>query len=152
MEFRIAAVFLLIAVTAVYSQDIMTICKQTEIRPGSNFLRSPRNCSEFYLCNPMFRRSLACGRGTVFSQSQQVCVMRNSQFDDCNRVIYGGKFNDPLCNPFAYGNNRDPQDCTRYIPCYNRTSYPSMACQAGLYFSVQLQRCTTPTESDCRIR
>uniref|UniRef100_A0A0L8H4B7 Chitin-binding type-2 domain-containing protein n=1 Tax=Octopus bimaculoides TaxID=37653 RepID=A0A0L8H4B7_OCTBM len=152
MEFRVAAAILLIAVSAVYSQDIMNLCKQTEIKPGSHFIRSPNNCSEFFLCNAMFPLPLACGKGTVFSQSQQICVWLNSQYDDCNRIIYGGKFNDPICSQFPFGLNRDPNDCHRFIPCYNRTSYPSMACQAGLFFSVNEQRCTTEGTANCRIQ
>ncbi|GAB1608641.1 uncharacterized protein LOC115213541 [Argonauta hians] len=149
MEFRLAAAVLLLAVSAVYSQDIINLCRQTEIRAGSHYIRSPNNCSEFYLCNAMFPLPLACGRDTVFSQSQQICVWRNSQFDDCNRVIYGGKFNDPLCNQHPFGVNRDPQDCHRFIPCFNRTSYPSMACQLNLYFDERLQRCTENMPINC---
>ncbi|CAI9724911.1 binding beak 2 [Octopus vulgaris] len=117
MEFRVVAALLLIAVAAVYSQgiaqQISTLCKQTTIRAGSHFVRSPNNCSEFYYCDPMFPQVMACGNMTVFSQSQQVCVLKNSQYDDCDRQVYGGKFDDPLCNPRPFGVNRDPRDCHR---------------------------------------
>ncbi|GAB1608640.1 uncharacterized protein LOC115213546 [Argonauta hians] len=151
MEFRLATFILFVAVSAAYGQDIMTLCAQTQIRPGSHYIRSPNNCSEFYLCNGMFPQPLACGKTTVFSQSQQICVWRNSQYDDCDRQVYGGKFNDPLCNAFPSGVNRDPADCTRFIPCFQRTSYPSMSCQSGLYFHVELQRCTGDRPVDCRV-
>ncbi|GAB1608642.1 uncharacterized protein LOC115213516 [Argonauta hians] len=150
MEFRAFAAVLLLAVSVAYSQDIMSLCQNMDIRPGSSYVRSPNNCSEFFWCNAMFPHPLACGKDTVFSQSQQVCVARNSQYDDCDRVIYGGKFNDPLCRPRPFGVNRDPRDCHRYIPCYNMTSYPSMACQSGLFFSFSMQRCTTEDKADCR--
>ncbi|GAB1608639.1 uncharacterized protein LOC115213546 [Argonauta hians] len=149
MEFRVFAIILFVAVTTVYSQDIMTLCQQTQIRPGAHFVRSPNNCSEFYTCNFMSFRPQSCPRDTVFSQSQQNCVWRKSQYDDCDRQIYGGRFNDPLCNAFPFGNNRDPQDCTRYIPCFNRTSYPSMACQSSLFFNVEKQRCTAEAPRNC---
>ncbi|XP_029638430.1 uncharacterized protein LOC115213541 [Octopus sinensis] len=142
MEFRFVAAILLIAVSTVYSQSIMTLCQQTQIRAGSHFVRSPNNCSEFYLCNAMFPIPMACGFRTVFSQSQQVCVWRNSQYDDCDRPVYGGRFDDPLCNQYPDGMNRDPSDCHRYIPCFKRTSYPSMPCQLNLYFDPQTQRCS----------
>uniref|UniRef100_A0A0L8H3S3 Chitin-binding type-2 domain-containing protein n=2 Tax=Octopus bimaculoides TaxID=37653 RepID=A0A0L8H3S3_OCTBM len=150
MKFHVAVAVLLIAVSAVYCKNIMTLCKQVQTRIGANYVRSPKNCSEFYFCNPLYPQPLSCGKYTVFSQSQQVCVWKHSQYDDCNRHIYGGRFNDPLCKPYLSGCNRDPQDCHRFIPCYNGTSYPSMACQSGLFFNVQLQRCTGQSQANCR--
>ncbi|XP_014775644.1 uncharacterized protein LOC106872972 [Octopus bimaculoides] len=150
MEFRVAAVILLIAVSAVYSQDVMTLCRQTQIRAGSHFVRSPHNCSEFFACESRVPSLLACGKGSVFSQSQQVCVLPKSQYDDCGRQVYGGRFEDPLCNQRPFGLVPDPDDCNRFVPCFNRTSYPSMACQQGLHFNFNEQRCTSMDKANCR--
>ncbi|CAI9724914.1 binding beak 2 [Octopus vulgaris] len=141
MEFRFVAAILLIAVSTVYSQSIMTLCQQTQVRAGSHFVRSPSNCSEFYLCNAMFPIPLACGNQTVFSQSQQVCVWRNSQYDDCDKPVYGGRFDDPLCNQYPDGMNRDPADCHSEFYLCNAMFPIPMACGFRTVFSQSQQVC-----------
>ncbi|XP_036359367.1 uncharacterized protein LOC118763692 [Octopus sinensis] len=153
MGFRVAAVILLVAVVAaVYSQDIRTLCRQTQIRAGSHFVRSPNNCSEFYSCNSRLFTLQSCGYRTVFSQSHQICVWKDSHYDDCDREFYGGRFDDPLCNTRPFGMVPDPKNCHRFVPCFNRTSYPSMACPARLQFNANEQRCTEMAKANCRIQ
>uniref|UniRef100_A0A0L8I786 Chitin-binding type-2 domain-containing protein n=1 Tax=Octopus bimaculoides TaxID=37653 RepID=A0A0L8I786_OCTBM len=45
--------------------------------------------------------------------------------------------------------NIDPKYCNRFIPCYNGTSYPSLACQRGLHFSFRQQRCMSAAIAGC---
>ncbi|CAI9724748.1 XP_029638351.1uncharacterized protein LOC115213491 [Octopus vulgaris] len=57
---------------------------------------------------------------------------------------------DPLCKNDT-GLNYDPQDCGRFIPCFDGASYPSMPCQKDLHFSIEHQRCMEPEENNLEI-
>lgn len=73
--------------------DISQLCETISGSSGSQFVRSPNNCSEFFNCKgPVSRYTkLTCGNKSVFSQAFQVCVYRKSTYDDCNHEIYAGK-------------------------------------------------------------
>ncbi|XP_014771154.1 uncharacterized protein LOC106869808 [Octopus bimaculoides] len=133
-------------------ENVTSLCEMVAKRTKTNFVRSPVNCQEFFDCRGDLSLStkMSCGKGTVFSQSLQVCVYRHSGFDDCDRAFYGGKLNDPLCKNDT-GLNYDPQDCGRFIPCFDGASYPSMPCQKDLHFSIEHQRCVEPEESNCQL-
>lgn len=45
---------------------------------------------------------------------------------------------------------RSPNACYLYYSCINGIAYPQ-TCPDGLHFSMGLQRCVTPEESDCDI-
>nr|AKI30063.1 chitin binding beak protein 2 [Dosidicus gigas] len=143
--YRTAAIFIVVIVGVVICQDnLISICKNVKRRVGTNLVRDQGNCSVFYSCrhpNPRLF-PMACGYTTVFSQSQQVCVMQNSIYDDCKRSIYGGTANDPLCRPHPSGLNRDPADCTRFIPCFNHTLILHV-CQDGSLHLLSKECCRT---------
>lgn len=43
---------------------------------------------------------------------------------------------------------RSPNACYLYYSCINGVAYPQ-SCSEGLYFSMELQHCVPPAESDC---
>ncbi|GAB1599928.1 uncharacterized protein LOC115213491 [Argonauta hians] len=149
---RIATILVVFCAISQYSvgEDVTSLCEMVAIRTRTFFVRSPKKCDEFYSCRGDTSSSVLmhCGKGTVFSQSLQVCVYRGSIFDDCERAFYGGKVDDPLCNN-STGLINDPHDCGRFIPCYDGTSYPSMRCQDKLHFSLEHQRCMVADKTIC---
>uniref|UniRef100_A0A0L8H3Z7 Chitin-binding type-2 domain-containing protein n=1 Tax=Octopus bimaculoides TaxID=37653 RepID=A0A0L8H3Z7_OCTBM len=149
---RILCFFVLLAsLSTIFCQDVWKLCQELRKNSYNTLVRSPRNCSIFFNCYAglAIPFPIVCNNGLVFSQAYQTCVFKSSRFNDCNQAVYGGRYNDPLCNSYPFGLNRDPANCRKFIPCFNHTSFPSMACQDNLIFNVQLQRCTTLGTTAC---
>ncbi|GAB1608638.1 hypothetical protein Ahia01_001148200 [Argonauta hians] len=149
---KILCIFIiLLCFHTIASQNVWKLCQNLKKSSYNTLIRSPSNCSVFFNCYAglAIPYPIVCNNGLVFSQAFQACVFKNSHFDDCNKPVYGGRYEDPLCNSYPFGLNRDPADCHRFIPCFNHTSYPSMACQDNLFFNEQLQRCTEMGANMC---
>lgn len=154
---RVLSVFVAFFIIAiVYGQynppiNVVELCKNVAGRMGAHFIRHPNNCSQMYNCDGdlSFPVLLSCPYTLLFSQSQQVCVNKDSIFDDCNKKFFMGAFDSPLCRPRPNGLNKDPQSCNRFIPCWKGNALPSMPCQGNLVFNFQDQLCDNPGKVPC---
>ena len=90
----LALVLLAGVVLGQYPINVVELCRAIPGRMGSHFVRDPRNCSNIYNCDAdlSFPVLITCGYNLHFSQSQQVCVYKNSDYDDCKEHVSPGKY------------------------------------------------------------
>ncbi|XP_029637796.1 uncharacterized protein LOC115213031 [Octopus sinensis] len=149
----LSIVAIIAAIVVLGYTDESNICEREHASSMATFVRDAKNCSVYSIC--VLGRSMgkmACSSGLVFSITYNVCVRKNQERDDCNKTSsLGGISDDKLCDDYPNGNNRNPENCHSYIPCFNHTSMTVMQCPDRLHFSLKLQRCVLAKESDCEI-
>ncbi|XP_014771153.1 uncharacterized protein LOC106869807 [Octopus bimaculoides] len=149
----LSTVAIIAAIVVLCYTEESSICSRKNAGNVATFVRDSNNCSVYHIC--VLGRSmgeLACPSDLVFSITYNVCVRKGQERDDCNKTSsLGGVSDDVLCNDYPNGNNRNPENCHSYIPCFNHTSRTVMQCPDRLHFSLKLQRCVLAKEANCKL-
>lgn len=141
--------FLFYIVSPCYGQSAGYQCPQN----GYSWRADPKNCSVAHLCVfGTLIQSLTCPKDLVIGVDNYSCVQKGSYFDNCGQRVELFIVNDTRCATNRDGNNPDPENCARFINCFNGTSLGFQTCPRGLFFSTTNFTCQYPENVECGSR
>jgi len=122
-------------------------------------------CNKYYNCVYGFPHPYTCPTPLVFDEAQGTCVRKDqaSSFaKNCTEVteketIAGfscpdGETLGPNGQPLAHPSFRHPEDCRKYIVCFESKSIQEFGCMDNMVFDHVSSKCVDPSEgpADCK--